>query len=122
MVERIERCLEHLARRARRTPGSAVSGAHRGRFCRRRGDSSWRCLVTDKKESLVDAGAIAAILEGGPVDFPDELRTQRVATDAAKIKVMHRGGCEHFERQDTGQKAAPAPVVFRWTMRTRIAE
>jgi hypothetical protein len=62
-----------------------------------------------------------AILEGGPVGMPAELRAQRVRLHEAKIKVSYYGGHEHFERvPDTG--FAGAPVVFRWTGRTRMAE
>ena len=45
-------------------------------------------------------------------------RYQRVGVSDRKIKILHRGGYEHFERDvvDT------TPVVFRWTARTAIAE
>ncbi|MFG1778086.1 DUF5988 family protein [Micromonospora sp. NPDC049051] len=66
------------------------------------------------------AGVIDVVLEGGPVDLPADLRSRRVAGAEEKIKVLHYGGYEHFER---GASAATVdPVVFRWTGRTRIAE
>jgi hypothetical protein len=40
-----------------------------------------------------------------------------------ELKVKHHGGYEHFERE--GQATGPtlgSAVIFRWTMRTRIAE
>ncbi|MER7274997.1 DUF5988 family protein [Dactylosporangium sp. NPDC000244] len=64
---------------------------------------------------------IEAMLEGGPVGMPVELRAQRVQSHEEKIKVSYYGGHEHFERvPDTG--VGGAPVVFRWTGRTRMAE
>jgi hypothetical protein len=66
-------------------------------------------------------GIVEAVLEGGPVNLPAELRTHRVSPVADKIKVHHYGGYEHFERDSAGV-AGDAPVVFRWTGRTRIAE
>ena len=71
----------------------------------------------------VDAldGVVEAMLEGGPASMPVELRAHRVQPDEEKIKVSFYGGHEHFERvPDSG--AAGAPVVFRWTGRTRLAE
>ncbi|MEH1100299.1 DUF5988 family protein [Micromonospora sp. CPCC 205561] len=67
------------------------------------------------------AGVIEVVLEGGPVDLPADLRNRRVAKAEEKIKVLHYGGYEHFERGST-PGALDLPVVFRWTGRTRIAE
>jgi hypothetical protein len=53
-------------------------------------------------------------LEGGPDSLPAELRRHRALTTAHTVKVTHCGGYEHFERDRAG--------VFRWTMRTRMAE
>ncbi|MFG1918443.1 DUF5988 family protein [Micromonospora sp. NPDC048898] len=59
------------------------------------------------------------LLRGGPDTLPDELRRMRVPDTEEKVKLMHYGGHEHFEREaHTGD----GPVVFRWTGRTRIAE
>jgi hypothetical protein len=63
------------------------------------------------------------LLEGGPADMPEGLRTRRVADTDYRVKVPHRGGYEHFERDDEpSDSARRTPVVFHWTMRTRIAE
>ncbi|MGC5333988.1 DUF5988 family protein [Micromonospora sp. DT62] len=66
-------------------------------------------------------GVIDVVLEGGPVDLPADLRSRQVARVEEKIKVLHYGGYEHFERGAT-PLAVDLPVVFRWTGRTRIAE
>ncbi|MBQ1073114.1 hypothetical protein KBX06_08050 [Micromonospora sp. C31] len=67
------------------------------------------------------AGVIDVVLEGGPVDLPADVRSRRVATAEEKIKVLHYGGYEHFERGSV-PGTLDLPVVFRWTGRTRIAE
>jgi hypothetical protein len=62
-------------------------------------------------------------LEGGPRDFPEELRLRRGPSDQGKIKIEHRGGYEHFERTDERVELGDGQgIVFRWTKRTRIAE
>ncbi|MEH0973673.1 DUF5988 family protein [Micromonospora sp. CPCC 205546] len=66
-------------------------------------------------------GVIDAVLEGGPADLPPDLRSRRVAGAEEKIKVLHYGGYEHFER-GSAPATVELPVVFRWTGRTRIAE
>ncbi|MGP4114150.1 DUF5988 family protein [Streptomyces sp. 4N509B] len=65
---------------------------------------------------------ITAILEGGPVDLPAESRTRRVGSTDQKVKVLHHGGYEHFELVRQDRQDDHASAVFRWTMRTRIAE
>jgi hypothetical protein len=70
-----------------------------------------------------DAGEIEAVLEGGPVDLPVALRRRRAKPADRKIKVVHRGGYEHFERvEGTGGGAEPRQVVYSWTGRTKMAE
>ncbi|MEV6694611.1 DUF5988 family protein [Micromonospora sp. NPDC051196] len=64
---------------------------------------------------------IDAVLEGGPADFPAELRAHRVAPTEEKIKVCSYRGYEHFERVGAAGDDT-SPVVFRWTGRTRVAE
>ncbi|MCX4390269.1 DUF5988 family protein [Micromonospora peucetia] len=66
-------------------------------------------------------GIIDVVLEGGPVDLPTDLRSHRVARAEEKIKILHYGGYEHFER-GSSPEPIDLPVVFRWTGRTRIAE
>jgi hypothetical protein len=67
-----------------------------------------------------DNGTIDAILEGGPDDLPAVIQTTRSTIAEKKLKIPHRNGYEHFEL--VGGSAAIAPVRFRWTMRTKIAE
>ncbi|GAA2657372.1 DUF5988 family protein [Paractinoplanes durhamensis] len=75
-------------------------------------------------ESDPDTSAVRlveAVLEGGPANLPNELRTHHVLHTDEKIKVPYLDGYEHFECAsvtDTGG----TPVVFRWTGRTRVAE
>jgi hypothetical protein len=69
----------------------------------------------------VEGGAVSAVLEGGPSDLPGAMRTVHVPPDQEKIKVLHRCGYEHFERGNAAP-SAERPVVFQWTMRTRVAE
>ncbi|AYF31951.1 hypothetical protein CSH63_31760 [Micromonospora tulbaghiae] len=64
--------------------------------------------------------AVTATLEGGPTDISAAHRQLTVTTAARKVKIPHLGGYEHFERVDGS--AGDGAVVFRWTMRTRIAE
>lgn len=70
-----------------------------------------------------DAGDIEAVLEGGPFDLPTALRRRRTAPSQGKIKIVYRGGYEHFERVH-GQDGTPGsrPVVFSWICRTKMAE
>jgi hypothetical protein len=73
---------------------------------------------TDVEEGLVDA-----ILLGGPVDIAEAVRRRRVAVTDERIKICHRGGYEHFERDNAdGAPGGQRPVVYHWTMHTRIAE
>ncbi|WP_433393230.1 DUF5988 family protein [Micromonospora sp. KLBMP9576] len=67
------------------------------------------------------ADVIDVVLEGGPADFPADLRSHRTGQVAQKVKVRHYGGYEHFERVSS-LDLVDVPVVFRWTGRTRIAE
>jgi hypothetical protein len=64
---------------------------------------------------------ILAVLEGGPVSLPKASRTQLVEPLAQKIKIPFYGGYEHFERISP-VKENSAQTVFRWTMRTAVAE
>ncbi|WP_099855255.1 DUF5988 family protein [Micromonospora zamorensis] len=64
---------------------------------------------------------ISVVLEGGPADLPAALRRHSDHIEGTKIKILHLGGYEHFERISE-EADGSRPVVFRWTMRTRIAE
>lgn len=77
----------------------------------------------DAIRATADADLVQAVLEGGPASIPESLRTQLVSPNAGKIKIQHYGGYEHFERNsETNHDSTPQPAIFRWTMRTEIAE
>lgn len=77
--------------------------------------------MTSSPENVA-VSMIEAVLVGGPNDLPATIRTQRLPRDGQKVKIHHRGGYEHFERDTTSSTPSPDPVVFRWTTRTRVAE
>lgn len=62
---------------------------------------------------------VLAVLEGGPMSLPKASRTQLVEPLAQKVKIPFCGGYEHFER--ISPLRSPQ-TVFRWTMRTAVAE
>ncbi|MEV4846026.1 DUF5988 family protein [Micromonospora matsumotoense] len=65
------------------------------------------------------------VLEGGPVGLPATTRARSAPTGTGRIKVPYLGGYEHFERSgdhDGLNDDASQVVIFRWTMRTKIAE
>ena len=68
----------------------------------------------------VALGLVEAILTGGPASLPEDLRRHHVTREESKLKVLHYGGYEHFERDPATVDGGT--VVFRWTGRTRIAE
>jgi hypothetical protein len=63
------------------------------------------------------------ILEGGPAGIAETARIRSADPSTEKIKLLHCGGYEHFERVDDrdGDTSAGA-ALYRWTMRTEIAE
>jgi hypothetical protein len=66
---------------------------------------------------------VPASLEGGPASIPKTSRVQQISPADRKIKILHHGGYEHFERVDAPDgHASLQEIVFRWTMRTEIAE
>jgi len=67
-------------------------------------------------EQLVDA-----VLQGGPVSFPETLRECRVHAADEVVKVPHLNGYEHFERC-ADEAPDNTPIVFQWSFSTRIAE
>jgi hypothetical protein len=71
--------------------------------------------------NLSQANSILAVLEGGPDNFPEASRTQVVGSLTQKIKVPNYGGYEHFERISPIEEDR-AHIIFRWTMRTEVAE
>lgn len=67
--------------------------------------------------------SVLAILEGGPETIPAALRVQEVSAFAEKVKLPHYGGYEHFERVCSRvEDPSCREVLFRWTMRTELAE
>jgi len=64
--------------------------------------------------------SVLAVLEGGPTTLSDISRTQTVSAFAEKIKIPHYGGYEHFER--TEEFLENSHIIFRWMMRTEVAE
>ncbi len=70
-----------------------------------------------------EANSVWAVLVGGPASIPKALRTQTVKPIEQKIKIPHYGGYEHFERTvGLDEITSSEKVVFRWTMRTELAE
>ena len=64
------------------------------------------------------------VLEGGPADIPEAERLRTVNVEESKVKLSHCGGYEHFDR--TGEQRSGGDgtlrTVYRWVMRTKIAE
>lgn len=61
---------------------------------------------------------VEAVLVGGPSGAPAVMTISR-PQDVDKIKISYLDGYEHFEREADTDVAMP---VYRWTMRTKIAE
>jgi hypothetical protein len=79
--------------------------------------------MNELSNAYTDHETVHVVLEGGPGDFPENARRRQTARDEPVIKVMHRGGYEHFERvSEPSPRGDSAPVVYCWTARTRIAE
>ncbi|MGW6445285.1 DUF5988 family protein [Lentzea sp. NPDC055074] len=70
--------------------------------------------MNNQIQALDRGHRIHVVLEGGPahITIPEQ-----VTVDRGKIKLPCRGGHEHFERVSEEE-----PSVFRWTMRTSLAE
>ena len=74
-------------------------------------------------EQVSDTDYVWAVLEGGPASIPEASRSREVSPHDEKIKLPHYGGYEHFERtRDLGERTALDRIIFRWTMRTEVAE
>jgi Family of unknown function (DUF5988) len=65
---------------------------------------------------------IRVVLEGGPADLPSEMRLHQAVLANRKVKLPRYGGYEHFELVDSDRQETGASPVFRWTMRTKVAE
>jgi hypothetical protein len=76
----------------------------------------------DRCADAQTAELLDVILEGGPETLPTTMRVA-ATPDTACLKVPNLGGYEHFERAEDRLVDGGRQVhVFRWTMRTRIAE
>jgi hypothetical protein len=70
-----------------------------------------------------DTDSVWAVLKDGPNSIPAASRSQAVSPHDEKIKLPHCGGYEHFERTSELDESTPARrIIFRWTMRTEVAE
>ncbi|HZB47850.1 MAG TPA: DUF5988 family protein [Mycobacteriales bacterium] len=67
------------------------------------------------------AELVEVILEGGPGTLPTSMQVA-ATPDTECLKVPSLGGYEHFERADDRVVDGGRQAVFRWTMRTAIAE
>ncbi|MET7763196.1 DUF5988 family protein [Streptomyces sp. NPDC005336] len=76
--------------------------------------------MNDHVSYVADGTPIEVVLEGGPDDLPRAYRAGRSTITAKKLKIQHRNGYEHFELVNESGDITPA--IFRWTMRTKIAE
>jgi Family of unknown function (DUF5988) len=79
--------------------------------------------MEDTVMDRVDVNSVQALLEGGPSTISNASRVQVVSPLDEKVKLPHYGGYEHFERtaslvEDTSCRQ----IIFRWTMRTELAE
>ncbi|GGM67704.1 hypothetical protein GCM10011608_61140 [Micromonospora sonchi] len=64
-----------------------------------------------------------AILIGGPSGLPESRRLCQVPDGTTKVKVGYLGGHEHFERtEERLSSTAGLARVYRWSMRTKVAE
>lgn len=79
-------------------------------------------IVKDATKQTANEMLIRAILVGGPSSLPEMHRIQSVSAQKDKIKVVHQGGYEHFERRSCGGGTGPEEIHFHWTMRTKVAE
>ncbi|WP_156724976.1 DUF5988 family protein [Streptomyces apocyni] len=64
---------------------------------------------------------VKAFLEGGPDDLPE--RIVPITPPGNELKILHRGGYEHFKATPRHTDTAKGRlVVFEWWERTEIAE
>jgi hypothetical protein len=79
--------------------------------------------MNDSGYDRLDEVTVDVVLIGGPADLPETERSRKGAIADRKIKIAHRGGYEHFELTGrTRDHGDSARIIFRWTMRTKIAE
>lgn len=79
--------------------------------------------MNDSTATTSTVKSVRAILHGGPESIPNETRVQLVGPLDEKVKLPHYGGYEHFERTAAlDVNGISEEIVFRWTMRTEMAE
>lgn len=79
--------------------------------------------MKDTAAGTAEIIAVQAVLQGGPASIPAAARVQEVGPLEEKIKLPHYGGYEHFERMASlVEDPSGREVIFRWTMRTEVAE
>jgi hypothetical protein len=79
--------------------------------------------MSDMATGTAEIGSVQAVLRGGPATIPAASRVQEVSPFAEKIKLPHYGGYEHFERAGwLDEGPSPRSLIYRWTMRTKVAE
>lgn len=80
-------------------------------------------LELETPPGISQGSMVTAVLVGGPTYLPQDMRTRRISASDDKIKIPHWGGYEHFERvRKADARERQDHIVFRWTMRTEIAE
>jgi hypothetical protein len=82
--------------------------------------SSKRSLLMRSDVEVSAVSSVLAVIEGGPATLSEVLRTQTVSVFTEKIKIPYYGGYEHFER--TSELQNNSHIIFRWMMRTELAE
>jgi hypothetical protein len=79
--------------------------------------------MDDVMTDTVEVNSVQAVLRGGPATIPAASRIQEVSPHDEKVKLPYYGGYEHFERTTTLiEDASCRQIIFRWTMRTELAE
>jgi hypothetical protein len=79
--------------------------------------------MEDMAAGTAEITAVQAILQGGPGSIPAASRIKEVGPLEEKVKLPHYGGYEHFERMmSLVEDPSCRQVIFRWTMRTEVAE
>jgi hypothetical protein len=74
-------------------------------------------------KEMIELNSIQAVLEGGPATIPHTSRTLFVSPYDEKVKLPHYGGYEHFERTiSIVEDISCQQIIYRWTMRTELAE
>ncbi|RPF29672.1 hypothetical protein EDD96_6206 [Streptomyces sp. Ag109_G2-6] len=66
-----------------------------------------------------DSDTAKAVLEGGPADLTERVVAQPEA--GADVKLLFRGGYEHFRRTERAQDTAEGRLpVYEWWERTEL--